>query len=161
MAADPIVLAAVAGAHGIGGEVRLKLFTEELANLSKAALESAGKTYRVVSFRAAAQGAIARIDGVTTRNGAEALRGGLLTVAREVLPPLADGEYYWADLVGLACVSADGATLGTVTSVDNYGAGDIVEIERTDGGARVLVPFRAPAAVIDGDRLIVDPAFLA
>ena len=160
MAAGPIVLAAVAGAHGIGGEVRLKLFTEVLANLAKASLEIAGKTYHVVSFRAAAQGAIARIDGVTTRDGAEALRGGLLTVAREVLPPLADDEYYWADLVGLACVSADGEALGTVTSVDNYGAGDILEIERGDG-ARVLVPFRAPAATIEGERLIVDPAFLA
>jgi len=151
LAADPIVLAAVAGAHGIGGEVRLKLFTAVSANLAKASLESAGKTYRVASIRAAGQGAIARIDGVTTRDGAEALRGGLLSVARDVLPPLGDDEYYWADLVGLACVSADGEAMGRVANVDNYGAGDILEIERADGGARVLVPFRAPAAVIDGD----------
>jgi len=160
LAGDPIVLAAVAGAHGIGGEVRLKLFTEDLANLTKASLAAAGRSYQVASFRAAAQGAIARIDGVTTRNEAEALRGGLLTVPRDVLPPLGEGEYYWADLIGLPCVSADGEPLGIVVAIDNYGAGDILEIERADG-ARVLVPFREPAAVLDGERLIVDPDFLA
>lgn len=159
MAADAIVLAAVAGAHGISGEVRLKLFAEDIANLAKASLQAGGKTYKVAGVRAAAQGAIARIEGVTTRDAAEALRGGLLAVPRTVLPPLADDEYYWADIVGLPCVSAGGERLGTVAGVENYGAGDLLEIERPDR-ARVLVPFRSPAATLDGERLVIDPAFL-
>lgn len=161
MSATRITLAAVAGAHGVGGEVRLKLFTQSLDSLKRQKLvEIDGVGFALASVRAGGQGAIARLDGVATREAAEALRGKLLTVDRAALPPLADGEYYHADIIGLACVGADGEPLGTVTAIDDYGAGQVIEIETLSGG-RALVPFRLPAADLQGDRIVVDPVFLA
>ena len=103
---------------------------------------------------------VARFAEVSDRNSAEALRGQLLTVDRTALPPLEEGEYYHADLLGLPCVSAAGEPLGKVVAVENFGAGDLVEIERPDG-KRSLVPFRPGVADLDQGRIVVDPDFLA
>ena len=156
-----VTLAAVAGAHGVGGEVRLKLFAESVDSLKRhASVEIEGMRYAISSVRPSGAGAVARLAGVTSREGAEALRGKLLAVDRAELPPLEEGEYYHADVIGLPCVSADGAPLGQVVAVENFGAGDLIEIERVEG-CRVLVPFRAPAAELEAERILVDPAFLA
>jgi 16S rRNA processing protein RimM len=106
-------------------------------------------------------GAVARFAEIADRNAAEALRGTELTVPRSSLPPLADGEYYHADLIGLPCVSTNGEALGAVVLIENFGAGDVIEIERPDG-KRFMVPMR-PEAVPEwnAERLIVDPAFVA
>ena len=158
---DRITLAAVAGAHGIGGEVRLKLFAQGVDSLARHKDVMIGdQTFALTSVRAGGQGAIARLAGVATREAAEALRGRLLTVPRDALPPLGEGEFYYADLIGLPCIDADGALLGRVLNVENFGAGDLLEIGR-DAGGTALVPFRAPAAELSGDRIVVDPAFLA
>ena len=94
------------------------------------------------------------------RTAAEKLRGSLVTVPRSALPPLAEGEYYHADLIGLACEGPDGEPFGHVAAVENFGAGDILEIERPDG-RRTMVPFRdGIASLVDG-RIVVDPLFLA
>ena len=79
---------------------------------------------------------------------------------RAALPPLDEGEYYHADLIGLACESAGGERLGTVAAVENFGAGDLLEVERPDG-RRALIPFRDGVADLDGGRIVADPAFLA
>lgn len=160
MASDRITLAAIAGAHGIGGEVRLKLFAETIDNLSKATVEVGGSDARLQAVRTTAQGAIARVEGVSSRDAAEALRGALVTVDRSALPPPEEGEYYWADLIGLDCVSFDGEHIGRIANVENYGAGDLLEVARPDH-TRFLVPFRGPAALLDGGRIRIDPAFLA
>lgn len=155
-----ITLAAVAGAHGIGGEVRLKLFAESLDSLKRQkSVEIDGAAFALTAVRAGGQGAIARLDGVGTREAAEALRGKLLTIDRAALPPLADGEYYYADIIGLACVTAAGEPLGHVAAIGDYGAGDVLEIERVEGG-RTLVPFRLPAADLQGESIVIDPLFL-
>ena len=157
----PIILAAVAGAHGIGGEVRLKLFAESADSLKRyGEVEIDGATFAVASVRASGQGAVARLGGVSSRDAAEALRGKLLTVDRSALPPLREGEYYHADVIGLPCVSPDGETLGRVATIENFGAGDLLEIERPTG-ERTLVPFRLPAADLQDGRVIIDPTFLA
>ena len=99
--ADQVILAAVAGAHGVGGEVRLKLFAEGLDSLKRQQTLQAGE--RVLTLKAVrpgSAGAIARFAEIADRRAAEALRGTLLTVPRESLPPLAEGEYYHADLLG-------------------------------------------------------------
>lgn len=156
-----IALAAVAGAHGIKGEVRLKLFGESAAAL--AAFETvhiAGQPRRLFSVREAGKGAVARIEGVDNRAAAEALRASLIEVDRAALPPLEDGEYYHADLIGLPCVDAAGATIGTVASVENFGAGDLLEVELTDG-RKSLIPFRPGVADLEGARVVLDPDFLA
>ena len=153
-----VTLAAVAGAHGIGGEVRLKLFCESLDSLKRHKRLFAGdRTLTLTGLRAGGGGAIARFEGVGDRNSAEALRGTALSVPRDELPPLEEGEYYHADLLGLPCVSSAGRPLGIVVLVENFGAGDIVEIERPDG-SRFMVPV-AVAVEIEPERLIVDDAF--
>ena len=159
--ADEVTLAAVAGAHGVGGEVRLKLFGEGPESLKvHKQLFADGRPLTLKSVRPGSAGAIARFAEIADRGAAEALRGTLLTVPRAALPPLPEGEYYHADLIGLPCVDAGGAPLGTVTGVENFGAGDLLEIERPEG-KRALIPFRPGIADwIDG-RIVADPGFLA
>jgi 16S rRNA processing protein RimM len=135
-----ITLAAVIGAHGIAGEVRLKLFTDDLARYP--ALRAGDRVLTLKSLRPGPNGAVARFAEVGDRTAAEALRGTALAVPRDSLPPLAEGEYYHADLLGAPCVSSDGAALGRVVEVVDYGAGDLIEIERPDG-RRFLVPVGA------------------
>ncbi len=154
-----VTLAAIIGAHGVTGEVRLKLFTGDLAPYK--VLDAAGRTLTLKSIRPGSNGAVARFAEIANRTDAEALRGTALTVPRSSLPPLAEGEYYHADLIGLPCVSTDGEALGTLVLIENFGAGDVIEIERPDG-KRFMVPMR-PEAVPEWneERLLVDPAFIS
>jgi 16S rRNA processing protein RimM len=135
-----VVLAAVIGAHGITGEVRLKLFTDDLARYPL--LIAGGQTLTLKSVRPGPNGAVARFTEVTDRTTAEALRGTQLAVSRASLPDLGDDEYYHADLVGEVCIATTGEALGKVVDVMDYGAGDLIEIERPDG-RRFLVPVKA------------------
>ena len=135
-----VVLAAVVGAHGIGGEVRLKLFTDDLARYPS--LTAGGRSFTLKSVRPGPNGAVARFAEVTDRTAAEALRGTQLSVPRASLPDLGDDEYYHADLIGEAAVSTAGEDLGRIVDVVDYGAGDLIEIERPDG-KRFLVPIKA------------------
>jgi 16S rRNA processing protein RimM len=156
-----VILAAAAGAHGIGGEVRLKLFAEGLDSLRRHKRLFAGeRALTLKSVRQGGGGAIVRFAEIADRGAAEALRGQLLSVPRAELPPLEAGEYYHADLIGLPCVSAGGEALGAVAAVENYGAGDLLEIERPDG-RRALIPFRPGIADLEEGRIVADPAFLA
>lgn len=161
MSEAQVTLAAIAGAHGIGGEVRLKLFAEGIESLRRhAAVQVGDRQLTLKSVKPGGGGAIARFAEITDRTAAEALRGRLLTVPRSTLPALEEGEYYHADLLGLPCESAAGEPLGSVVAVDNFGAGDIVEIEKPDG-KRAMVPFRAGIADLVDGRIVVDPLFLA
>ena len=83
----------------------------------------------------------------------------MLTVPRDTLPPLAEGEYYHADLIGLPVIDSDGTSVGTVVAVENFGAGDILEIEKPDRRT-FMVPL-TPAAVPEiGARIVIDAAFV-
>ncbi|MDP8994631.1 MAG: ribosome maturation factor RimM [Pseudomonadota bacterium] len=156
-----IALAAVAGAHGIKGELRLKLFTDSVENLKRHdTVYVDGAERKLESVRAGSTGAIARIAGISDRSAAEALRGSLVEVDRSALPPLEEGEYYHADLIGLPCETVEGEPVGTVVAVENFGAGDILEIEHPDG-RRTMVPFREGIADLRGGSIVADPAFLA
>jgi 16S rRNA processing protein RimM len=156
-----VALAAVAGAHGIKGEVRLKLFSDSVESLARhSRVFIGGRETKLRDVRDSGKTAIARIDGVSDRSAAEALRGQLVEVDRTELPPLEEGEYYHADLVGLPCFDEAGGPAGTVAAVENFGAGDLLEVERLDG-KRSLIPFRDPIARLEGDRIVLDPEFLA
>ncbi len=158
---DRVILAAVAGAHGVGGEVRLKLFAQSIDSLKVHKRLFAGeRALTLKSVKPGGKAAIARFAEIADRGAAEALRGTTLSVPREELPTLGDGEYYHADLIGLPCVDAAGAALGTVVAVENFGAGDLLEIERPDG-KKALIPFRPGIADLADGRIAVDPAFLA
>jgi 16S rRNA processing protein RimM len=155
----PVTLAAVAGAHGVTGEVRLKLFGDGVAALAAHCLFNDGALTLAKVRDDGKGGAIARFAEVADRTAAEALRGTVLTVPRSALPPLGEGEYYHADLIGLAALSDAGEPLGTVIAVANFGAGDIVEIERPDG-KRFMVPMREDAVPEwDGERVLVRKEF--
>jgi 16S rRNA processing protein RimM len=146
----------------VGGEVRLKVFGESLAGYSS----FNGGTLTLKSARAGSNGTIARFAEVLDRNAAEALRGTELTGPRASLPPLEEGEYYHADLMGLAVVSSEGDAIGRVVAIDDFGAGDVIEIERPaaeDGkpGKRFMVPMRAEAVPEwDAERLVVAVDFI-
>lgn len=156
-----IALAAVAGAHGIKGEVRLKLFSENAESLARHPfLIVGGVEQRVLSVRDGGKTAVAQFEGIGDRNAAEALRGLLVEVDRDALPPLEDGEYYHADIVGLPCFDRAGAEVGSVVAVENFGAGDLLEVE-TRQGRRSLIPFRDGIAELEGGRVVLDPDFLA
>jgi 16S rRNA processing protein RimM len=156
-----IALAAVAGAHGVKGELRLKLFADSVESLSRhEQLYVGGVERHLLAIRDGGKTAVARFEGIADRSAAEALRGSLVEVDRSALPPLEDGEYYHADLIGLRAVDGQGAEVGTVVAVENYGAGDLLEIE-LGGGRRSLIPFRAGIADLQDGRIVVDPEFLA
>jgi 16S rRNA processing protein RimM len=159
----PVILAAIIGAHGVTGEVRLKLFGQGVESLKPyGSFQARGRTLTLMSVRPGSNGAVARFAEVTDRNGAEALRGVELTVARSTLPALGEGEYYHADLIGLACVSSEGEELGHICAVENFGAGDILEIQRppVDGkpGKRFMVPIKA--AELNEQRAVIDAVFV-
>ena len=155
-----IALAAVAGAHGINGELRLKLFSDSASSLAthKVVLVG-GVERRLVSVRDAGKAAVARLEGISDRSAAEALRGSLVEVDRSALPALDEGEYYHSDLIGVPAVDAVGNPVGRVVAVENFGAGDLLEIERD--GKRFLIPFRDGVADLKDGRIVVDPEFLA
>jgi 16S rRNA processing protein RimM len=156
-----IALAAVAGAHGVKGELRLKLFTDSVENLKRHPTVVVGGVERKIeSVRAASSGAVVRIEGVSDRSAAEALRGSLVEVDRSSLPPLEEGEYYHSDLIGLRCVDKEGGEVGKVAAVENYGAGDLLEVEAPDG-KRSLIPFKLGIADLEGEKIVLDPEFLA
>ena len=160
MASDkPVTLAVITGAHGVTGEVRLKLFGEGVAALSRfRAFNDSALTLKKLRDDGKG-GAIARFAEVPDRNAAEALRGTQLTVPRAELPPLDDGEYYHADLIGLSAVSDAGEALGFVHDVHNFGAGDILEIERPDG-KRFMVPMiEAAVPEWNAERVVINAAF--
>ena len=161
MAEDkPVTLAAVTGAHGVTGEVRLKLFGEGLEGLSRHKRFNDGALTLKKLRDDGKGGAIARFAEVSDRTAAEALRGTVLTVPRSALPPLGQGEYYHADLIGLAAVSDAGEELGTVVALENFGAGDILEIEKPDG-KRFMVPMtRQAVPEWDDARLVIAVGFV-
>ncbi len=157
----PVTLAAIAGAHGVRGEVRLKLFGEGADALRAfSVFDAGGRKLTLKSVRPANQGAVASFAEITDRGAAEALRGTLLTVPRSALPPLGEGEYYHHDLIGLPCVSTDGTALGYVAGIENFGAGDIIEIEKPNG-KRFMVPMNAQAVPEwSNDGIVVDAVFV-
>ena len=163
-----IVLAAVIGAHGVAGEVRLKLFGDGVDALKAHKTFNAGESGRALTptkIRSDNKGgAIARFAEVPDRTAAEGLRGTVLSVPRDALPPLEDGEFYHADLIGLPVITTDGAAIGKVVDIANFGATDIVEIElepAPEKGTKTLMVPLIPAAVPEWDenRLVIASEF--
>lgn len=161
---DRVLIARIGAAHGIKGEVRVKAYTADPAGIAAYGPLAAedGRTFEVASLRPAAGTApdmlVVKFKGIGDRNAAEALNGLELSVPRDRLPPAGEDEFYHADLVGLAAVTRDGAELGTVIAVHNYGAGDLLEIA-PKRGETLLIPFtRAVVPEVDlaSGRLVID-----
>ncbi|MEM7690433.1 MAG: ribosome maturation factor RimM [Pseudomonadota bacterium] len=155
---DDIELAAITGAHGVNGEVRLKLFGEGVEALSQhkaLRAKTSGAPLTLKKIRSDNKGgAVARLAEATNRVEAERLRGTVLTVPRDKLPPLGVDEYYHADLIGLAVVTDADEPIGRVVDVQNYGATDILEIEKDPAPEKGMKTFMVPMnrqAVIEWD----------
>jgi 16S rRNA processing protein RimM len=163
MAESRIVVGSIAGAFGVRGDVRLKSYCAEPADIARYAplTTDRGDVFAVVVIKGEAPGAlVARIDGIVTREQADALRGTDLWAERACLPSLPDDEFYHADLIGLPVRDAGGRGLGTVRAVLNHGAGDILEIAPPGAAATVLLPFtRAAVPTVDlaAGVIIADP----
>lgn len=160
----PVTLAAIIGAHGVAGEVRLKLFGDGVPMLARQKSFNDGALMLLKVRDDGKGGAIGRIAGCDSRGDAEKLRGTTLNVPREALPPLAEGEFYHADLLGLPVVTDAGETVGTVLAIENFGATDIIEITREpapEKGTKTFMVPMIPTAVIgwDEDRLVIGAAF--
>ena len=156
-----IALAAIAGAHGVKGDLRLKLFSESSESLSRhEKLYVGGAERRLLSIRDGGKTAVARFEEIADRSAAESLRGSLVEVDRSALPPLEDGEYYHADLIGLMACDREGNAVGAVAGVENYGASDLLEIELI-GGRRSLIPYKPGIADLEDGHIVLDPDFLA
>jgi 16S rRNA processing protein RimM len=160
-----VPVARFGAAHGVRGEVRLKSYTADpLAVRGYGPLEAGdGRSFVITHARPAAGTSpdmlVVRVEGVSDRNQAETLNGIELTIPRDRLPAAGEDEFYHADLIGLAAVVKDGAELGTVIAVRNFGAGDILEIAPRRGQT-LLVPFtRAVVPEVDlaGGRVVIDP----
>ncbi len=158
---DRILLGRIAGAHGIRGEVLIKAFTaapENVGAYGPLSDESGTRTFKLKSARATPKGVVARLQGVDDRNGAEALKGIALYIERDRLPAAAEGEFYHADLIGLAAVNGDGKPIGEIVAVQNYGAGDLLEIRLAGSSKTELVPFTdaaVPEVDIAARRVVV------
>ncbi len=142
----------IVGAIGVRGELRLRPFTQSpdgMTAYGPVTAEPGGVTLELEVLRAVKDGVAARAKGVADRTSAEALKGKRLYVPRAALPAPAEDEFYHADLIGLRAEDAAGAVIGRVTAVHNFGAGDILEIERI-GAPPLLLPFsKAVVPVVD------------
>jgi 16S rRNA processing protein RimM len=139
-----ILLGHIAGAHGVRGAVLINTYTstpKDIAAYGPLTDESGTRAFAVTVVRVTKKGVVARLDGVTDRTAAEALRGLRLYVERDRLPETETNEFYYADLVGLAAVSPDGKTIGRVVALQNYGAGDLLEIQAEGSRETEFVPF--------------------
>jgi 16S rRNA processing protein RimM len=161
-ARELVLLGEIGAAQGLKGEVRLRSYTAEPAAIARYSplLDERGRAFEIERVRVTQKALIARIKGVTTREAAEALVRTKLYVERDRLPERADEEWYHADLIGLAVFDTGGRKIGVVVSVQNFGAGDLVEVKPEQDEATVLVPFTretVPEVDVEGRRLVLAP----
>ncbi|MBB6355653.1 ribosome maturation factor RimM [Aminobacter aganoensis] len=149
---NPIQMAVIGAAHGIKGELRVKTFTgDPLALADYGPLYAKdGRAFEIAAIRPANEVVVVRFKGVNDRNAAEALTNTELFVDRSALPDDGEeGEFYHTDLVGLVVRDETGEPVGKVFAVQNFGGGDILEIQYQDRKG-VLIPFtQAAVPVVD------------
>ncbi|MGR3540812.1 MAG: ribosome maturation factor RimM [Hasllibacter sp.] len=160
MPEDRVTVAAIAGAFGVRGEVRLKSFTSDPGAVAGYGPLTGpdGSEYAISGLRPMKGGFSARLSGVATKEQADALKGARLTVPRTALPDPGEDEFYQADLIGLLVVDPGGAVLGRVKAVLTHGEQDLLEIHRSGGTA--LIPFTreiVPTVDIAAGRIVADP----
>ncbi|WP_084029500.1 ribosome maturation factor RimM [Bradyrhizobium sp. LMTR 3] len=157
----PICVARIGAAHGVRGAVKLWTFTEDplaVKQYGPLMTKDGARQFEVTHVREAKDHLVATLKGIATREDAERLNGLELYVARDKLPETDEGEYYHADLIGLAAVNAAGEPLGRVIAIHNFGAGDIIEIAPPQG-ATMLLPFtNAVVPIVDlaNGRVVIE-----
>jgi 16S rRNA processing protein RimM len=159
--AAPICVARIGAAHGVRGAVKLWTFTEDpfaVERYGPLLTRDGARQFEVTHVREAKGHLVATLKGVATREDAERLNGIELFIARDKLPATDEDEYYHADLIGLAAVTAAGAPLGRVIAIHNFGAGDIIEIAPPHGPT-MLLPFTnavVPEVDLAAGRVVIE-----
>lgn len=155
-----ILIAEITTAHGIRGEVVVRAYTDNPDNLVAYGplMDAAGRrSFTLTALRVTNKGVVARVAGVNDRNAAEALRGTKLYVDRAKLPSTGEAEFYHADLIGLRAIAEDGQALGEIVSVQNFGAGDLLELKPVEGETE-FIPFEnrwVPTVDLDAGHLVI------
>lgn len=163
MSQDKIIVGAISGAFGVQGEVRLKSFCADpqaIAEYTPLTTEAGRRFTSIILIGQVTNALIARIDGITTKEEADALKGQSLFAERSQLPAPDDEEYYHADLIGLIVYDAGGTELGAVKTVQNHGAADLLEVQARGQEATVFLPFTkaaVPLVDIAKGRIVADP----
>ncbi|MCK8465030.1 ribosome maturation factor RimM [Aliiroseovarius sp. S1339] len=163
MSDDRICVGAIAGAFGVKGELRIKSFCadpEAIGDYGPLWSEDGSRQFSLTLDRAIKNGFAVTIEGVTTKEDGDALRGVRLFADREALPNLPDDEYYHADLIGLEVLDTGGRVLGRVSAVHNHGAGDVLEVQGPGLKDNALLPFTldaVPTVDLAAGRIIADP----
>lgn len=162
---DRVCVARIGAAHGLRGEVRLQVFTQDpdaIKDYGELESEDGAKKFRVVSLRPAKGHFVAKLDGVNDRNASELLTNIELFVARDKLPAIeVDGEFYHADLIGLRVEDKSGKSYGVVIAVQNFGASDLIEVAEPPKKSGTLIPFIdqfVPEVDLEAGRIIIEPA---
>lgn len=138
-----VLLGEISGVHGIRGDLLVRTYTatpEAIASYGPLTDAAGAKTFSLRIVRVTDKGVVARIEGISDRTAAEALRGTKLFIARDQLPETDASEFYHSDLVGLKALAEDGTHLGEIVSVQNFGAGDLLELKPL-AGASEFIPF--------------------
>jgi 16S rRNA processing protein RimM len=157
-----VCVARIGAAHGVRGAVKLWTFTEDplaVKRYGPLSTKDGTRQFEVTQAREAKGHLVAQLKGVTTRDEAERLNGLELYVPRQELPATDDGEYYHADLIGLAAVTTANQPLGRIIAIHNFGAGDILEIAPPEGAPTLLLPFSntvVPTVDVAGGRVMID-----
>jgi 16S rRNA processing protein RimM len=160
---DRVIVGAIGGSFGVQGEVRLKSFCADpqaIADYTPLYTEDGRAFAQLILTGQLKNGFTARIDGVVTKEDADALRNVSLYAERALMPSLPDDEYYYADLIGLTVVDTGGATLGTVKNVMDHGAGDLLEVTVPGQAETILLPFTqaaVPTVDLTAKRIVADP----
>ena len=162
--ANRICVARIGAAHGVRGEVKLWSFTEDpaaVAHYGPLETQDGTRCFEIEALRAAKDHFVARIAGVNDRDAAEKLRNIELYIPRARLPKIEEADtFYHADLVGLDAITPDGARVGTVHALHNFGAGDIIEIAPAEGGDSLMLPFNettVPKIDVAARQVVVVP----
>jgi 16S rRNA processing protein RimM len=162
---DELVLLGRFGApHGLAGEIRLQSFTDDplaIGRYGPLVDETGQRRFALAHVRRQGKDMlVARVDGICDRDDAERLKGVALYAPRENLPEPEEDEFYLADLIGLCAETLEGAPLGVVIAVRNFGAGDILEVAPPEGRETTLFPFTkavAPRVDLDAGRVVINP----
>lgn len=156
-----VCLGVIGAPHGVGGQVRIRTFTEAAEDIAAYGplTDDVGRVWRLQVQGPCKGGVIASLQGIGDRDAAQRLKGQKLHVARGALPRLERDVYYHNDLIGLDARRDDGTPFGRVVAVHDFGAGDLLEIRRGDGGT-LLLPFTAetvPEVDLEAGRIVVVP----
>ncbi len=163
MSESRICVGVISGSYGVHGELRVKSFCavpEDIETYSPLTTEDGKRSFALALVRPMKNGFVARIAEVATKEQADALRGTQLFARRTDLPTLPDDEYYYSDLTGLEVFDTGGTSLGHVKSVQNHGAGDLLEVQVPGSSASVLLPFTVavvPTVDLASGRIVADP----